>query len=206
MLAPESKQQLLVLAARSIRRGVGRSQPEPVLQEAGAPALREMRATFTTLMLAGELRGCCGSLEPIRPLAQDVWHSAWYSAYADPRFEPVAATELDALEISISVLSPLVPLPFAGEPELLRNLEPGVDGLVLASGARRATFLPTVWEMLPEPRQFLYALKRKGGWSGGALPSDARAWRYRTESFSSEHGAVLRAAGEDAAAVLPAPA
>jgi AmmeMemoRadiSam system protein A len=201
MLERSERQQLLALAARSIRRGIGRREPAPAPPGDWAPALLATRAAFTTLRLAGELRGCCGSLDAKRPLAQDVWHNAWLSAFADPRFEPVAAEELAALQISISVLSPLEPVRFADEFELLRRVEPGLDGLALTIGEQRATFLPAVWEMLPQPRQFLAQLKRKAGWSGGALPADARVWRYRTESFTSDHGAVRRVAGEDTTAI-----
>jgi AmmeMemoRadiSam system protein A len=185
MLEPRERLRLLDLAHRSVASGVGRRQPEPSPRETWPPVLLEPRATFTTLTQAGELRGCCGTLEPVRPLAQDVWHNAWVSAFADPRFLPVSASELDALEIAISVLTPLEPIPAANEVELLCSLEPHVDGLVLSCGSQRATFLPSVWESLPDPREFLAHLKRKAGWKAGALPPGTNAYRYRTETFAA---------------------
>lgn len=185
VLEASERERLLALARDSIQHGHGRSGPAPVPRATWPPALLAVRATFTTLTLAGELRGCCGSLEARHALAEDVWRNAWRSAYADPRFEPVDATELGRLELSISVLSLLEPVLFADERELLGRLERGVDGLVVEIGARRATFLPSVWATLPEPQRFLAELKRKAGWTGGDLPAGARAWRYRTESFAA---------------------
>jgi AmmeMemoRadiSam system protein A len=202
MFEERERQQLLALARGSIRRGLGRGSPGSVSPDAWPPALLEPRATFTTLTLAGELRGCCGSLEARVSLVQDVWRNAWLSAFADPRFEPVGATELDRLEISISVLSPLEPVAFADEFELMCRVEPGLDGLVLQIDARRATFLPAVWEMLPEPRRFLGALKRKAGWLGGTLPAGASAWRYRTESFTATREPLVLPARGAAPAAL----
>ena len=106
-------------------------------------------ASFVTLHRRGELRGCIGSLEPHRPLAEDVAGNARAAAYLDPRFAAVAREELPELELEISVLSPLAPLPAASESELVASLRPGVDGLVLVEGARRATFLPAVWRSAP---------------------------------------------------------
>ena len=184
MLEAEERRCLVTLAQRSIACGIERSVPAPAPRDPLPPALLEPRATFTTLTLARELRGCCGSLDPVRPLAEDVWHNAWASAFADPRFPAVSATEFESLEIRISVLTPLEPLAFTDERTLAGDLEPGDDGLVLEIGARRATFLPAVWDMLPAPPDFLRELKRKTGWTAGGLPHGARAWRYRTESFS----------------------
>lgn len=184
MLEAEERRCLVTLAQRSIACGIDRPVPAPAPRGPLPPALLEPRATFTTLTLARELRGCCGSLDPVRPLAEDVWRNAWASAFADPRFPAVSATEFEALEIRISVLTPLEPLPFTDDCALAGDLEPGVDGLVLEIGARRATFLPAVWDMLPAPSDFLRELKRKAGWTAGGLPHGARAWRYRTESFS----------------------
>jgi uncharacterized protein len=186
MLEASERRRLLALAQRSIASGIGSQQPEPAPREVWTPALLQRRATFTTLTQAGELRGCCGSLEPLRPLAQDIWHNAWLSAFADPRFPPVIESELDSLEIAISVLSPLEPIEFGDEFDLLCNLEPRVDGIMLSCGVRSATFLPAVWELLPEPHEFLAELKRKAGWTS-ALPPGTRAWRYRTETFSAAH-------------------
>lgn len=206
MLETHDRRRLVALAQRSIECGIGQAGPAPAPRQVLPPALLEPRATFATLTLAGELRGCCGSLDAVRPLALDVWHNAWASAFADPRFPAVAAAEIETLEITISVLTPLEPLPFTGERELIDGLEPRVDGLVLEIGARRATFLPAVWDMLPEPCDFLRELKHKAGWTRSELPRGARAWRYRTESFSGAATVLRRDALEHALPGSPAPA
>lgn len=192
MLEESERSRLLELAHRSIARG-GRRRPEPLPQEAWSPALLEPRATFTTLTLAGELRGCCGTIEPQRLLVHDVWHNAWASAYSDMRFWPVSAVELGSLDITISVLTPLEPIAARSEAELIAGLEPGIDGLVLRCGAARATFLPAVWQSLPEAREFVRQLKSKAGWSTSFWPPEMTACRYRTETFRSGDNAALAA-------------
>lgn len=188
MLEGSERAQLLQVARCSIARGLGRTSPGLMPDAAWPSRLLEPRATFTTLTLGGELRGCCGTIEPQRPLVDDVWHNAWVSAFADPRFWPVAARELAALEISISVLTPLEPIAASSEAELIASLQPGVDGLVISCGDARATFLPEVWQSLPEPGEFVAHLKRKAGLSAGSgLSSRTKAFRYRTVSFGSSH-------------------
>jgi len=193
MLELSDRARLLELARGSIARGSGGRQPGPTPEDAWSPALLEQRATFTTLTLEGELRGCCGTIEPQRALVEDVWHNAWASAYADPRFWPVSTTELGLLEIAISVLTPLEPIAAGDEAELIAALEPGVDGLVLRCGAARATFLPAVWESLPDPREFVAHLRRKAGWSADSWPRAMTAFRYRTETFRTGRDAALAA-------------
>lgn len=140
--------------------------------------LREQRASFVTLTLGGRLRGCIGSLEAHRPLGEDVAANARSAALRDPRFPPLTAAELDRIGVEVSVLSAPSLLPFGDHAELIAQLRPGVDGLILACDGRRGTFLPQVWEQLPEPETFLAHLKQKAG-----LPADTRTtrctvWRY----------------------------
>lgn len=144
------------------------------------PELRRPGASFVTLRRHAELRGCTGSLEARLPLVEDVARNAWRSASADPRFPPLSPAELDALEISVSVLSPLEPFPVDSERDLLARLRPGVDGLVLREGVHSATFLPSVWESLPEPRAFLDALRQKAGLPRGHWSGALRFERYTT--------------------------
>ena len=132
-------------------------------------ALDEPGATFVTLRQDAELRGCIGSLEPRRKLALDVRANAVAAAFRDPRFPPLAAREFGRTSVEVSLLSAHEPMAFDDEEHLLRQLRPGVDGVVLQCGRDRATFLPQVWESLPEPRAFVAALKRKAG-----LPADFR--------------------------------
>ncbi len=183
MLDDQDRRRLIELAHESIARGGGRDAPAPLPQGSWSAALSQPGATFTTLSVGLELRGCRGTLEAYRTLAADVWYNAWASAYDDPRFPAVSALEDHDLSVVISVLTPLVPLVVHSEEELVAALEPGIDGLVLAEGAARATFLPSVWRQLPEARDFVVQLKRKAGWPSAYWSSRLRALRYRTESF-----------------------
>jgi uncharacterized protein len=183
MLEPGDRRRLVDAARESIARGCGRSHPAPVPAGPWSAALSAPCASFTTLTAGGELRGCRGTIEPRRPLIEDVWDNAWASAYDDPRFPPVSVEEVSRLGISISVLSPLEPIAASSEDELIEALEPGVDGLVLSHGAARATFLPSVWQQLPQPRDFVSQLKHKAGWPASFWSPDLKAYRYRTESF-----------------------
>lgn len=183
MLEASERCRLVHLARRSIGSGSDSCSPRPLPQEDWPAALLSLRATFVTLKVAGELRGCCGNVEPKRPLAEDVWHNAWVSAYADPRFWPVSAVEITSLEITVSVLTPLEPIAARNDDELLAALEPGVDGLVLRCNNSGATFLPAVWDSVPNSREFLAQLKAKAGWPPGYWPPGMTALRYRTQTF-----------------------
>jgi AmmeMemoRadiSam system protein A len=125
--------------------------------------LLERAATFVSLHQQNRLRGCVGSLEAVRALAEDVRHNALAAALEDPRFSPVMAAELDALSIEVTVLGPREAIACQSQLDALEQLRPGIDGLVLTFGHRRATFLPQVWESLPKPSLFLDALKEKAG-------------------------------------------
>lgn len=177
-----SRTRLLRIARESIVHGLEHGIPvEPAAE--GDPALALQRAAFVTLHRAGQLRGCTGSLEARQPLAAEVAANAFQSAFRDPRFNPVAAREVDRLEVEVSVLSPLERLEVRTETELLAALVPGVHGLLIELGPRRATFLPAVWESLPEPREFLRALKRKAGLPEDLWSERIAAYCYRTETF-----------------------
>lgn len=139
---------------------------------------------FATSSTRGELRGCIGHLEAVQPLVSDVAENAFAAAFRDPRFQSLTRPELARIAIELSVLTPSQPLSFAPEAELLRMLEPGRDGLILEEGAARGTFLPTVWDSLPEPRTFLRHLKQKAGLRPDHWSDRVRVRRYRTESFS----------------------
>jgi len=173
---------LVELARAAI--GAGRDSPWLGPDLAGLPpALTAPGASFVTLHRRGALRGCIGSLEAHRPLAEDVAGNARAAAFQDPRFPPVVREELSELDLEISVLSALVPLPAASEAELLAALRPRVDGLVLVEGRRRATFLPAVWRELPEPRQFLAHLKHKAGLPADHWSPSLQFFRYTVEEF-----------------------
>ncbi len=172
------------LARESIAHGLAHGWPIPVNPEDHPPALQAPRATFVTLKAQGILRGCIGHLQAVQPLVRDVAENAFAAAFRDPRFPPLTAPELDAIAIEISVLSPPEPLSFRSEAELVACIEPGRDGLILEAGCARGTFLPTVWESLPDPRAFVRELKRKAGLDPSYWSDAIQVSRYRTESFS----------------------
>lgn len=180
-LPPESESRLIILARDSIRYGLTHRIPLPVDLTEIPPELAEPRASFVTLTLAGRLRGCIGSLEAVRPLAEDVAHNAFAAAFRDRRFQPVEDWELDRLDIHLSLLTPAEPMVFSSEADLLGQLVPFEDGLILAEGHRRATFLPSVWESLPDAVDFLAHLKQKAGLAPDYWSNSLGAWRYRTE-------------------------
>ncbi|MEF8793351.1 AmmeMemoRadiSam system protein A [Thiohalorhabdus sp.] len=173
--------ELLELAETGIDHGLARGQPmEPDL-DAVSPRLREQRAAFVTLRRDGDLRGCIGSLEARRPLALDVAINAFGAAFRDPRFPPLEAAERDAVACKIEVLSVPEPLSFTTEAGLLDQLVPGRDGLLLEAGSRKGTFLPTVWDQLPEPEAFWRHLKRKANLPADYFDPAMRVHRYTTE-------------------------
>jgi len=145
---------------------------------ADAPWLDEYCATFVTLMLDGQLRGCIGSLEAERPLRRDVAENALGAAFRDPRFPRMTAAEWPRCRVEVSLLSAPKRLEFAGEADLLAQLQPGVDGVILECDGRRATFLPQVWESLPDKRAFLAELVKKAG-----LPADTRLGRCKVSRY-----------------------
>lgn len=169
---------LLEIARRSIAHGLAAGHPHHPDVGAMPPSLRAPAAVFVTLQREGRLRGCIGTLEPVAPLAHAVADSAFKAAFRDPRFPPLVAAEFDGTSISVSILGPKEPVQFDSEGHLAQLLRPGTDGLVIARGARSATFLPSVWESLPAPGDFLAHLKRKAGLRDDESPS--HAWRYTT--------------------------
>lgn len=156
------------------------SEGDPAL----AAALRRDGASFVTLKRHDRLRGCIGSLIAQWPLASDIAANA-RKAMRDPRMAPVEAVEWPQLSISVSVLTPPKPLPVADRAHLEAALRPGVDGLTLRGRDRRATFLPSVWESLSEPGEFVSALLRKGGWDPPGWPADVTVETYGSDHYTS---------------------
>jgi len=145
--------------------------------------LREEGASFVTLKLDGDLRGCIGTIDPRRALGDDVAANARAAAYRDPRFPPVSHAERGRLEIEVSVLSPRAPMSAASEADAIAQLRTGIDGVYLEYGHARSTFLPQVWESLPDAIDFLAELKRKAGLPGRFWHPDIRLSRYTVEKF-----------------------
>jgi AmmeMemoRadiSam system protein A len=181
-----TERQMLLELARQALEAVVRGQAMPTLDLAGlSPRLRQAGASFVTLTRRGELRGCVGALEAYQPLAEDVREHASAAALQDYRFPPVQPYELSAIEIEISCLTAPRELEYAQPADLPGVLHPHRDGVTLFDGRRRATFLPQVWEKLPDPEDFLGHLCQKMGdspdlWRRRKL----RVQTYQVEEFS----------------------
>jgi AmmeMemoRadiSam system protein A len=153
----------LALAKSSIENGVKQGKPLSFLIKDFEKELREDGAVFVTINKNGNLRGCIGSPFAHRPLIEDLIDNAYGAAFRDPRFPNVQEDELEDLDISISILTPPVSLCFSSEEDLLSQIRPNVDGLILEDFGKRGLFLPIVWEQLPDKKSFLAHLKNKAG-------------------------------------------
>lgn len=152
--------------------------------------LEQPGATFVTLTLHGQLRGCIGSLEAHRPLIDDVRQNAVASALRDPRFPPLSKAEFAEVVVEVSLLSAPEPISFSSESDALGQLHPGRDGVILEYSAHRATFLPQVWAQLPDPQTFIAHLKNKAGLPDNFWSDEIRLSRYTVQKWSEEkhHG------------------
>lgn len=181
-------QTLLAIARGAIAERVG--EPAPPF-EAGE-WLRELGATFVTLTKHGELRGCIGTLIPERPLRDDVEINARSAAFRDPRFNPLSRAEYPEIQIEVSLLSRQEPLAFVSESHLRSLLRPGLDGVVLEYRGRRGTFLPQVWEQLPDPGHFLAHLKQKARLQPDFWSQDIQVSRYTVDKWREQELAAVR--------------
>jgi MEMO1 family protein len=179
----DERRTLLEVARWSIRTGLDSGAniaPEPSLYP---PLLRSPGATFVTLRIDDALRGCMGTLRANAPLVTDVAHNAFTAAFRDPRFTPLSTGEYRQLAVEVSVLGEPRPFPVDSEADLLERVRPGIDGLILVDEGRRGTLLPTVWESIPDPAEFVQTLKRKAGLPAEYWSETLRIFRYTTESF-----------------------
>ena len=179
----KQRQQLHDIAYDSIQYGLTNGKALDIDPGQLDTALQTKRATFVTLNTHGQLRGCIGMLEPVRPLAEDVARNAYAAAFSDPRFPPLLKNELDQLDIHISILATPEEMVFNSEDDLITQLRPGIDGLIMEEGRHRGTFLPSVWKSLPDPREFLQHLKLKSGLSANYWSDSIRIQRYTVEEF-----------------------
>lgn len=187
LLTLEERQILLRLARESINLAVNRKALPKLNPEGYSPPLRENGASFVTLTENGELCGCIGALEAYQPLILDVQEHAVAAALEDYRFSPVRPAQVSHLQIEISRLTAPQRLEYQSADELVARLRPGVDGVTLRDGMRRATFLPQVWEKLPNAAEFLSHLCQKMG-------APANLWRqkilqaqvYQVEEFHEQ--------------------
>ena len=182
MTLDEHDRRLLRTAALdSIEFGLTHGRSMTVDAQVYPPALRVEKATFVTLRHDDELLGCIGSLRPHRPLVSDVVHNAYAAAFGDPRFPALTAEQLPGVDLHISILSPLEPLAVRSEDDLLTQLRPGIDGLLLEEGDLAATFLPAMWPRLTTPHAFVRALKDKAHLPRDYWSPTLRAYRYTVD-------------------------
>lgn len=183
LLDNQARNLLLQIADASIRHGLSHGKPLQVDPKNYLDALQATRASFVTLQKHGNLRGCIGHLEAFQPLVLDVAENAYAAAFQDPRFPPLSDNEMDDLEVHISVLTPAKPMAFSSEDDLIAQLRPGQDGLILQDGYNKGTFLPSVWDSLPQPTEFIKHLKLKAGLPTTHWSENLKIFRYETESF-----------------------
>lgn len=183
MYGQNERKILLDTARQSIVYGLTYHIPLSVALEDYPITLQKDRASFVTLEIEKQLRGCIGSLEAYQPLVLDIAHNAYAAAFQDPRFYPLSLEEYEKLHIHISVLDTPKPMSFQSEDDLVKQLQVGIDGLILSDKGRRGTFLPAVWESLPKPKDFLTHLKLKAGLPAHYWSDTLRVDRYTVESI-----------------------
>ncbi len=177
----QERQILLKVVDDVIRFGLETRQILPIKLEDYPEKLRENDASFVTLEINKNLRGCIGSLEAYQPLVQDIAHNTYAAAFRDPRFMPLTREEYSSISKHISILSKSSPISFSSEEDLLKQIRPGIDGLIISDNDCHGTFLPSVWELLPEPKLFLQHLKLKAGLSSDYWSKTIKVERYTVE-------------------------
>ncbi|MCK5361141.1 MAG: AmmeMemoRadiSam system protein A, partial [Gammaproteobacteria bacterium] len=188
VLSEEQRQWLKKLAMASIRHGLKTGRPVSIdayvdENSVGLQVPDYHAAAFVTLKKEGALRGCIGSLSAYRPLHEDIAENAFAAAFRDHRFNPINESEIDAIELSISVLTAPELIVFTSQSDLISQLRPGVDGLILTDGGNRGTFLPSVWENYPQAESFLTHLKMKAGLPADHWSGTIKLERYQTLSW-----------------------
>ncbi len=179
----EDQEALLDVADASLDSGLRTGQPLKVDSDEYYARLQEQRATFVTLRIAGELRGCMGSLTASVSLVKNVSKNAFLAGFRDPRFSGLTGSEFAKLELGISILSQLEPFEFDSEADLISKMQPGIDGLILKEENHSGTLLPAVWSHVNGPADFLRQLKRKAGLPADYWSSTIQVKRYTAESF-----------------------
>lgn len=184
-LTAEHRSILLQVALRSIQYALDQRTSFKVKPGDYPEMLQTLRAAFVTLHVDKCLRGCIGTLDAYAPLVETVAKYAFSSAFHDQRFSPICRHELSRLQITISVLTLPKPVDCLSEENVIRLLRPGLDGVLLEDGACRSTLLPSVWEDIPEPREFLRRLKIKAGLPPDYWSNSIRLCLYETVCFSN---------------------
>lgn len=188
-MSTDPGQILLPIARNAIAEQLG----QPTVEANDIAWLHKPGATFVTLTQSGELRGCIGTLQAHRTLLEDVQENAVAAAFQDPRFRPLQALELQHTRVEVSLLSPSEAIVFESEQDALAQLRPDIDGVIFEYGYYRSTFLPQVWEQLPDPQTFMSHLKRKAGLSADFWAANIKLARYTVHKWKepSDHSEQL---------------
>ena len=184
MYTETEKQFIINLAKRSIEHYLAKNKLLKIGEGEVPESLKEKHSCFVTLNLARALRGCIGHLEPVQSLYLDIIENAAGAAFNDHRFAPLSAEEYPLVEIEVSVLAIPQELFFTSSQELLDKLRPIVDGVIIKKGKNSATYLPQVWEDLPNKEYFLNSLCQKAGLSADEWQKEGvRVWIYQVEEI-----------------------
>jgi len=186
-LTEEEGKHLVEMARKTIEKALfnpkNKNEPDPVK----FPKFQERRGTFVTITMNGALRGCIGHIIPQESLVESIRVNAMNAAFSDPRFRPLSQSEFEKIKIEVSILTEPTPLAYTDANDLLGKLKPGTDGLIIRKGYHQATFLPQVWEQLPNKKEFLTHLCLKAGLAGDAWVSEAlEVHRYQVQAFEEE--------------------
>ncbi|PCK07402.1 MAG: AMMECR1 domain-containing protein [Alteromonadaceae bacterium] len=184
-LTNKHRRLLTSLAWQSIEIGMTHHRPLSVGVEEYPVPLQSKTAAFITIKIDGVLRGCMGSLEAKRPLVQDIVENAFAAAFRDTRFSPLTHAELDEISIELSLLTEMQALDIANEQGLKNILRPNIDGLMIQEGNKQATFLPQVWQEIPDCETFIQQLKREAGLSDSHWSDNIKCWRYQVHSLTN---------------------
>lgn len=182
----DMRRRLIELAEESIRYGVAHGRKPHVDLSSLGDWAAVPRATFVTVYLDGRLNGCIGMLAARRAVVEDIVSNAYGAAFEDPRFRPITEDDLPDVSVHIAILGELSPIDVHSDAELIEEMRPGIDGVVLDDGRRRGTFLPAVWEKLPDRVAFLNHLKLKAGMAPGEWPSGLAVYRFEVEEFDRD--------------------
>ena len=182
-LSEYDQQTCLLVARQSIKHGLEEGRALQINSSDYSSNLQQEFASFVTLYKKGELRGCIGALQATQPLINDISEHAYAAAFQDPRFPVLVKNEYEHIDIKISVLGNPEKINFTNEEDLLQQICPNIDGLILEHGYNRGTFLPSVWEQLPDKKEFLNHLKIKAGFTPDWWDNAVKISRYETFSF-----------------------
>ncbi|MBS1237096.1 MAG: hypothetical protein H6R37_340 [Deltaproteobacteria bacterium] len=186
-LTEEEGKHLVETARKTIQKALFNPKDRSEPDSPSSPKFQERRGTFVTLTINGALRGCIGHIIPQESLIEGVRVNAMNAAFRDPRFSPLSQNEFEKIRVEVSILTEPKPLPYTDANDLLAKLRPGTDGLILRRGYHQATFLPQVWEQLPNRKDFLTHLCLKAGLAGDAWAHDKlEVHTYQVQAFEEE--------------------